>query len=1194
MNEFITGFDGLNELVYVADLETYDLLYLNACGLKQFGLEKREDIVGQKCYRVLQHRDAPCDFCTNHLLCKDKYYEWDIQNAVTGHQYMLKDKLVEFEGKPARLEIALDVTRRLGQERQIKTLLENEQIAMECARRLQDTGDERTSIGKTLAILGERLKGDRTYIFEIHDKRMRNTYEWCAPGIPAEKDNLQDLPTEVCRDWLKAFRSKRPYVITDLEDHKLSEAQAYALLAPQGVRSLIVVPLFEGKRLIGFLGIDNPPLENGSNIVEIMQLLAYFMQVTLTRIKANEHLLQMTYTDEMTGVKNRNAYIHDLESINAKLHAQSAAGKRTTVGVVFVDANGLKGINDSAGHDKGDALLVRIAQKIAAVFPVEQTYRTGGDEFVIVCRDMAQSTFLKNAEILKRSLCLPQRGCNDAAVGFCWSDEAVYMEEVINQAEADMYEAKRQYYTDIGEHWNELPYNTIDPTTSLLIKDRDVVTVTSELMQLLFETWDEGRLSVLLDRDFSLFEDEYKRAYQHDDAIAFLKNQLAENPGQKVRDMHFHRKRIVRGISAVSCDGRLDWKDEKKSYSIPFECSLALLQKKGRIKCVYLHCTNISFRKRCALDADDGRSMMYLNTIEKLTDTGTGNGAHSPKVEKDVHRVLEISFQLFSQEYTDVYLVDVQSDSYMVMKAEQKFHDLVGVTGNYTCVNRDYAEHYMDAENRARYMSFTDRKNLIDTWRRGKSFLSMRFAITQDVTDPYREIQVDIWMGELASGITGLLAFRNITGVADDQLAAERDSLTGLLSYEKFRADGQRLLSRAGNWAVVSTDIQNFKYINEVLGYEKGDQILKAFASSLLFVEGKIALHTRVTGDRFLTLLEYSTGTNEFVAQFRLNIENFCETQNQRNEDVKVVMRAGVYFLEEGCKSIDTAIDRANITRQAVGQSIASEVNVYNSAIIQKNSMTNVILANMEKSLDNGDFSVWIQPKVNLQTGALCGGEALVRWMRNGEIAFYPDDFIPIFENNGFITSLDFYVLEETCRCLVNWWRRGWRDIVRISVNLSVLDIVQDGIANAITEVVDRYHMDHSMLEFELTETAYFKNSSITAQVMEQLKEEGFITSVDDFGSGYSVMNMLINMPASVVKIDRMFMLNSIETEKGRVFLQKIIGIIHELGYCVLCEGIETTEQFDLLKAMGCDEGQGYYFGKAMPTEDFFTKYARL
>ena len=248
----------------------------------------------------------------------------------------------------------------------------------------------------------------------------------------------------------------------------------------------------------------------------------------------------------------------------------------------------------------------------------------------------------------------------------------------------------------------------------------------------------------------------------------------------------------------------------------------------------------------------------------------------------------------------------------------------------------------------------------------------------------------------------------------------------------------------------------------------------------------------------------------------------------------------------------------------------------------------------MEPSLENGDFQVWMQPKIDLKTGKLCGAEALSRWMNNGTVCFYPDEFIPIFETNGFITSLDLYVLETVCKNIAQWENMGWNDMVRISMNLSVMDIMRDGVVDSIKRIVNRYHVDYKLLEFELTETGYFRNFNTAAYVMKQLQDSGFFTSVDDFGSGYSVMNMLVNMSANVIKIDRAFMINSIKTKAGGMLLERIIGIVHELGYRVLCEGIETQEQLDLLRDMGCDEGQGYLFAKPMPLNEYFNKYRKL
>ena len=1197
MDDLIKELDDLDELIYFSDIDTYELLYINTCGLNQFGLKKREDIAGHKCYEILQNRNTPCPFCTNNMLCQDKFYEWDIENEVTGHQYLLKDKLIEFHGKIVRMEIALDITRVANQERQIKSLFDNEQIAMECARALQDTEDEPQSVNRALATLGERLRGERTYIFEIHGTLMDNTYEWCSSNTKSEMKNLQAVPVSVCHHWIDAFAENKPYVITDLEEHRNTEKDEYDRLKPQGIQSLIVVPLFNQKNLIGFLGIDNPPLQNGSNIVEILQLLAFFIQAVLIRIQENERLLDLTYLDKMTGVQNRNAYIRTVEQLNTKMHASNGHGTHFEIGIVFADANGLKELNDTAGHEAGDKLLIRIVHKIMSVFRTSEIFRTGGDEFVILCEDIKEDDFFSRTNSLRKSLAVSSNFESDASIGVCWSDSAVYIEEIVNQAEADMYEDKRLYHMN---HIYTVPqnlsrYNSDNVWSDKLFKDREVASAASELLHIIMENWSDERMESLLDSEFSLFEEEYKRVYQRKQAVSYLKEQQIKNTGQKIRDFQVIRKRVVNGISILSCFGRLDWKNERgKNCSIPFESTLVFVQKKGRIKCIYMHGTNAFFHRRYEIESAQEKESTFLNMITRMNEHKSAVKIPMEKGLQDMFDILCSAFTLWAERFSDVYFVDMQNDSYIALKTEEKFLPLVGVSGNYTCINRDYAELYLDDMNKLKYLEFTSKDNLLENLEKGNTRLSMNFSITKDLEEPYREVDIDIWLGRIDGMAASVFAFRNVTDNPHPQIMAQKDKLTGLLSYEKFREEGQALIDRAcSSWAVISTDIQNFKYINEVLGHRAGDDILKELASHLLLLRGNGSLHTRVNADRFLTMIGWDEEQEQLIEVIKNAVQQFYTVQKRTNDGVKITLRIGIYFLEASCTEIDKAIDCANITRQSIGQSLSSEIRIYREDIVKGDNLKNEIFATMEKTMENGDFQVWLQPKVNLKTKQLCGAEALIRWMRGNSVCFYPDDFIPIFENNGYITELDLYVLETTCRNMASWRKDGYSDHVRISVNLSVIDTAQKEIVDMLTEIVDRYQIEHSALEFELTETAYFKNSSVTTQVMEQLKEEGFVTSVDDFGSGYSVMNMLINMPASIVKIDREFMLNSIRTPKGCSFLKKIISMIHELGYQVLCEGIETQTQYELLRDMGCDEGQGYYFSKPMPIDAFFEKYIR-
>lgn len=1193
MDEFIEELDGMNELIYISDIETYELLYMNTCGLKQFGLKSRQEISGRKCYEVLQGLDSPCSFCTNSKLKRDTFYEWQIQNPLTQHQYLLKDKLIIYQGREARMEIAMDISQFLSQERQIKVLFKNEQIAMECARALQDTRDDGQAIEQALEILGKKLKGDRTYIFEIHDMLMDNIYEWCAPAITAQKEHLQGIPQEVCHHWIEAFEQRKPYIISNLEDHAEIEPAEYERLKPQGIHSLITVPLFDQDQLIGYMGIDNPPYENGSNIIEILQILAYFIQAVLVRMHTNEKLRKKTYMDELTGSRNQNAYLHEVEMLNAQIQLDKQNEENIGMGSIFVDANGLKEINDTIGHEAGDKLLIYIAQKIMQFFPAEYVYRIGGDEFVVLSNLVEKNAFLQEAAKLRDCLCEHEAGKSDkAAVGACWSCNAVYVEEIVNKAESEMYESKKQYYKKRRRKVRSLSENSDMPDTytTLLFKDSDVVLEATKLLHLIVEHWNEEQLRMMLDDDFILFEEEYQKVFRGREAITFLKKQQEGNDGQKLRDMQFFRKRIVRGVSILSCYGHLDGKNkEGKTFSIPVDATLMLVQKNGRIKCLYMHSTNIGLHKEYEKYLQQNTNTAYSNMIAK-----SAVGANPPMSPDEAMyscNLLMNAFELLLQKYSNVYFVNINADFYITLRSENKFQSLVGSSGSFTCINADYADQYMDEINKIKYHNFTSRKNLLDNLEKDRRFISMTFFVDKDNDKKGREVEVDIWLGDLSGEAACIFAFKNITENPKTVEILEKDNLTDLTSYEKFRQNGQCLIDqRAEKYAVVSIDFQNFKYINEISGYKTGDKILKNFAANLMNMQG---MHTRVTADHFLTMLTYDQDSNYVIENVRRNIDQFTMSQNAQSEDIKVVLRMGIYFVEENCANIDTAIDYANITRQSIGQTVSNEIAVYNEAFVRQKSLQSKILARMEPSLENGDFQVWMQPKIDLKTGKLCGAEALSRWMNNGTVCFYPDEFIPIFENNGFITSLDLYVLETVCKNIALWESMGWNDMVRISINLSVMDIMRDGVVDSIKRIVNRYHVDYRLLEFELTETGYFQNFNTAAHVMKELQDLGFFTSVDDFGSGYSVMNMLVNMSANVIKIDRAFMLNSIKTKAGCTLLERMIGIVHELGYSVLCEGIETQEQLDLLRDMGCDEGQGFLFAKPMPMNEYFNTYRK-
>lgn len=1226
MERFIDEMDGLSELVYLADAETYDLLYINKSGRQKFGIGSEEDIRGRKCYEVLQGKDSPCSFCTNHLLKENTYYEWERYNDITKGKYLLKDKLVSYEGRLVRMEIGLDVTAMDEQRRRIESMLANEQIAMECAKVLQTEDHEQDAIRETLAILGVYMKCGRTYIFEIRDegetdtaigesdsvnqeqnaagisqtarnlmrKRMDNTYEWCAPGVTREKDNLQDISVEVIADWMEAFARKEAFIIDNLEwqKHRMNQV-GYKTLKGQGIQSLVVVPLFHGEKLMGYLGIDNPPRESMENIVVVLQLLAYFMQAALVRIRVKSSLYRMTFMDSMTGTRNRNSYIEHTQRLNERIRTRGDYAEGCGLGVIFADVNGLKEVNDRLGHGAGDKLLTSISYCLLKVFDCYAVYRIGGDEFVVLCDNIREEVFDKKTAQLKQLLKEKQEE-NQVSLGLCWSNSVIYIEEIVNEAEADMYERKKLFYYGNGLTAGR-PKDENDRHTSLLIRDMDVAEIISELLRLIFEEWDRKKLSLMLDKEFALFDGELQKLFQKEESLDYLEKQMKTHQERKIRDVEFHRKRLVKGLSVCTCCGWLDWKNkEGRNFAYPFAITVILVQKNGRGRCVYMHrCATLKMEAYTKdLAQLRGEVMFGMLRDASKREAAEFGLVQLPENRRAFMRLMMDAFQMFSLEYHSIYYIDIQKDSYLTLKLADRFVDMVGYAGNYTAINQDYADAYLDEVTKVRYLDFTSRRNLLIHMEKQQFIQSMLFTTSQEKTGkPARTVEVRIWLETIDDQPLALLAYHDLKRVPQKS-TNEKDGLTGLLSYEKFRKETQKLLERkVSGLVMISMDIQNFKYINEVLGYVEGDRILAAFARELPAMDGTSIFHTRVTADQFLTLVTSQMPNEENKQKVMDTIDSFCSTWKEQNHDIKLVFRVGVYYLEKGCMEIETAIDRANMARRFLGSIRSNDICVYGEEIVRKSNMQNEILSMVEQSMESKDFQIYAQPKFTLRDMALCGAETLVRWMDNGKIRFYPDDFIPVLEKNDFITSLDLYVLEELCQRLKKLSSQEWKRLGRISVNLSAVDVQQGGFADTIVEIVDNYQVPHSGLEFELTETAYFSDSIEAGKVMAQLETAGFTTSVDDFGSGYSVMNMLVNIPASTVKIDKVFMNDSQKSERGRKFLEKMIGIIHELGYRVLCEGIETLEQYEMLLAMGCDEGQGYYFARPMPMEAFIEEY---
>lgn len=426
--------DQIDEIIYIADLENYELLYLNRIGRERFGTPAP----GVKCYEFLQGEEKPCKFCTNGELShlQDKHITWVRQHSAAGNM-LLHDSIIDYGGRPCRMELAISVERYVAEVAAAKQDLAAERKLVKCIENLVLSTDFDAAVNSMLETILEHYSADRAYIFEFDWTRdvTHNTYEICRDGVTPEKDNLQNLPIEVVALWVDIFRNqhRKINIIEDVDALKDDPARRieYDCLHPQGIKSLITVPIFVSGELHGFLGVDNPHAH--MDAPEMLAQITYVAANELQKRTLTDELTVKSYLDPLTGLRNRLAYDEALGYL---------LGKEIPTGVGFLDLNGLKWINDNLGHDMGNKALRRVCEILLKYIQKEYVYRISGDEFVIIWTDVEYPIFNAAAEQLEAALVEEK---DIASFGFVWGAE----EDVgvaVRKAEQAMQAAKNKFY----------------------------------------------------------------------------------------------------------------------------------------------------------------------------------------------------------------------------------------------------------------------------------------------------------------------------------------------------------------------------------------------------------------------------------------------------------------------------------------------------------------------------------------------------------------------------------------------------------------------------------------------------------------------------------------------------------------------------------------------------------------------------
>ncbi len=423
----------ISELIYISDLENYELLFLNETGRRTFHVEG--DFAGRKCYEVLQGRDSPCPFCNSGELRPGENYTWEHTNDLTGAHYLLKDRMMEWDGRPARMELAFDMTEAEQRKQELQRALDVEKMLLDCVQTLYQDATFEESANRMLDQLGSFLSAERTYIIMERDGQLFTEYEWCASGVEAQKDLVHGVSSSLMDRWRPIFAREECVVIENVEALREINLPEYEILSAQSIQRLVTAPLNLNGRLAGFLGVDNPPRERMAHVAPLLMGLSRFTTLAWHRDQTEQELSRLSYHDTLTRFYNRNRYMHDVEAL---------ASGRESAGILYLDVNGLKDVNDRRGHAAGDRVLARCADLMRAVFDQADLYRIGGDEFVIIWPGADRDAFEEKVRTL-RSRFAEDEFCH-AAIGARWSGDASTIQRTIADADAEMYEDKKEFY----------------------------------------------------------------------------------------------------------------------------------------------------------------------------------------------------------------------------------------------------------------------------------------------------------------------------------------------------------------------------------------------------------------------------------------------------------------------------------------------------------------------------------------------------------------------------------------------------------------------------------------------------------------------------------------------------------------------------------------------------------------------------
>lgn len=900
----------------------------------------------------------------------------------------------------------------------------------------------------------------------------------------------------------------------------------------------------------------------------------------------------------------RKANLDSLTKLNNKVHTRTlienilykSNNERVQHAFFLIDLDNFKEVNDTWGHLCGDNLLVRFANTLISSFTSADIIgRVGGDEFLVFVPNIKSYAEAKRIaqRIVSRgsNIYLENKRIITVSVGMSvFPKDAQSYDALFRSADLALYQAKRKGKNGFCAYDKNRKYEVRKDNEHKKEENNEIIyknmeNIETKLFDYSFET-----ISTADNIEEAIQDIMMEIGIYYDLTQISIVKYTSMNKQAQVFKIWTKQQNVDEITKEMENYYTVNWNSvAERFYSLNFFVYNSGQKKDNALDCVDLfEAAGVDIKSFVQFPILDGEELLGVITYEQ------GNQENSwvpsqistlsciSKMISSYIMKLKEKAELEDELLYSGYAMDSQKLSYYVIDAD---------TYEVQYVSRYASELFPNIElgRKCHEMVMNQKRPCANCPIAGLNKNINHFA-----TELYSE-EFNTWFTTSVSVIQRedkakqyLLCWTDVTAFLER--VRSTDQLTGTLSYDKFYAEAIKKISRKDRkYAILYFGIKDFARINDEFGFEIGDMVIKLLANRFIDVLSDQELICRIKGDDFIILVE-----DKNLYHMKERTYHMCRTAEIFLHTIYPTMSmnciCGMYEITDEDYSISAILDKANKARKKAYQMYSGDHSffIYTKEYEKQETEELQLERDIIEALKTEQFQVYIQPKVELKTKKIGGGEALVRWLKPDGTVVSPGKFIPLAEKNGMVIEIDNEVYNVLFRQMRKWLDDGV-EVPIISLNVSRLHLLDDDFPEYFVTLVDSYGIPHNLIEVEITESVFFDKVDRMIAMISKIRSMGFIISMDDFGTGYSTLNIMSNLPLDIIKIDGKFFMNTPLDEKNKTIISAIVQLTKSLDFSIVCEGIETLEQVDYITNERCDFAQGFYFYKPMPMDEFGT-----